>query len=117
MIDDEIDMTPPDEIDRGDNDNRGDSRGDNGGHEERGDDLLQANGRWSFRTATDLGDRLRLEKLVPRKLSRAAIETLAIVAYHQPVTRAEIEEIRGVIVSRGILDTLMESSWIRPKGH
>src|ERR1700744_192336 len=59
----------------------------------RGVELLQANGRWSFRTAPDVTDRLRLEKLVPRKLSRAAIETLAIVAYHQPVTRAEIEEI------------------------
>jgi segregation and condensation protein B len=54
---------------------------------------------------------------VSRKLSRAAIETLAIIAYHQPVTRTEIEEIRGVIVNRGILDTLMESGWIRPRGH
>ncbi|MDX2144639.1 MAG: SMC-Scp complex subunit ScpB [Rhodospirillaceae bacterium] len=83
----------------------------------RGVQLIQAGGRWSFRTAPDLGDRLHLEKLVPRKLSRAAIETLAIVAYHQPVTRTEIEEIRGVIVSTGTLDILLEEGWIKPKGR
>jgi segregation and condensation protein B len=79
--------------------------------------LVQAGGRWYFRTDPTLGDRLHLEKLVPRKLSRAAIETLAIVAYHQPVTRAEIEEIRGVIVSTGTLDILLEEGWIKPRGH
>ena len=83
----------------------------------RGVELLQANGRWSFRTAPDVTDRLRLEKLVPRKLSRAAIETLAIVAYHQPVTRAEIEEIRGVVVSGGTVDILLEEGWIKPRGR
>ncbi len=83
----------------------------------RGVELLQANGRWSFRTAPDLVDRLALEKLVPRKLSRAAIETLAIVAYHQPVTRAEIEEIRGVIVSTGTIDILLEEGWLKPRGR
>lgn len=83
----------------------------------RGVELLQANGRWSFRTAPDLVDRLKLEKLVPRKLSRAAIETLAIVAYHQPVTRAEIEEIRGVIVSSGTIDILLEEGWLKPRGR
>ena len=60
---------------------------------------------------------MTLEREVPRKLSRAAIETLAIVAYHQPVTRAEIEEIRGVALSRGTIDTLLEAGWIRPKGR
>ncbi len=83
----------------------------------RGVELLQANGRWSFRTAPDVTERLRLEKLVPRKLSRAAIETLAIIAYHQPVTRAEIEEIRGVIVSSGTIDILLEEGWIKPRGR
>jgi len=83
----------------------------------RGVELLQANGRWSFRTAPDVTPRLRLEKLVPRKLSRAAIETLAIVAYHQPVTRAEIEEIRGVIVSSGTIDILLEEGWLKPRGR
>jgi segregation and condensation protein B len=83
----------------------------------RGIELLQANSRWSFRTAPDVTERLRLEKLVPRKLSRAAIETLAIVAYHQPVTRAEIEEIRGVAVSSGTVDILLEEGWIKPRGR
>jgi segregation and condensation protein B len=83
----------------------------------RGVELLQANDRWSFRTAPDVTERLRLEKLVPRKLSRAAIETLAIVAYHQPVTRAEIEEIRGVVVSTGTVDILLEEGWIKPRGR
>jgi len=83
----------------------------------RGIELIQGNGRWSFRTAPDLGDKLKLEKLVPRKLSRAAIETLAIIAYHQPATRAEVEEIRGVQVSPGTIDMLLEEGWIKPKGH
>jgi len=83
----------------------------------RGVELLQGNGRWSFRTAPDVTERLRLEKLVPRKLSRAAIETLAIIAYHQPVTRSEIEEIRGVAVSTGTVDILLEEGWIKPRGR
>jgi segregation and condensation protein B len=83
----------------------------------RGVNLVEIDGRYAFRTAADLGPRLQIEREVPRKLSRAAIETLAIVAYHQPVTRAEIEEIRGVALSKGTLDTLMEIGWIEPRGH
>lgn len=83
----------------------------------RGVNLVYAAGGWTFRTAPDLGPRLSLERLVSRKLSRAAIETLAIVAYHQPVTRGEIEEIRGVALSKGTLDTLMEAGWVRPRGR
>ena len=83
----------------------------------RGVHLVQLEDRWAFRTATDLAGRLQSETIVPRKLSRAAIETLAIIAYHQPVTRAEIEEIRGVALSRGTLDTLLEATWIKPKGR
>ena len=82
----------------------------------RGIELTRAGNRWYFRTAPDLGDRLKLEKIVPRKLSRAGTETLSIIAYHQPVTRAEIEEIRGVVISRGTLDILLEEGWIKPKG-
>ncbi|HEV8027617.1 MAG TPA: SMC-Scp complex subunit ScpB [Stellaceae bacterium] len=83
----------------------------------RGVNLVNVAGGWSFRTAPDLGPRLKLEQVVTRKLSRAGIETLAIIAYHQPVTRAEIEEIRGVVVSSGTLDVLMEAGWIAPKGR
>jgi segregation and condensation protein B len=83
----------------------------------RGVTLQRLAGGWAFRTAADLGPLLAVEKLVPRKLSRAAIETLAIIAYHQPVTRGEIEEIRGVAISKGTLDTLMEAGWVRPKGR
>ena len=83
----------------------------------RGVNLVETDGRFAFRTAPDLASRLQIERQVPRKLSRAAIETLAIIAYHQPVTRAEIEEIRGVGLSRGTLDTLMEIGWIEPKGR
>jgi segregation and condensation protein B len=83
----------------------------------RGVHLVEIDGRYAFRTAPDLGPRLQIEREVSRKLSRAAIETLAIIAYHQPVTRAEIEEIRGVALSKGTLDTLMEIGWIEPKGH
>jgi len=83
----------------------------------RGVHLLQIGERWAFRTAPDLGDRLQIETTVARKLSRAAIETLAIIAYHEPVTRAEVEEIRGVALSRGTLDSLLEAGWIRPKGR
>src|SRR6266478_4626408 len=83
----------------------------------RGVHLIQAEDRWAFRTAPDMADKLQIETAVTRKLSRAAIETLAIIAYQQPVTRAEIEEIRGVALSRGTLDTLLEVGWIRPKGR
>src|SRR5271169_976265 len=83
----------------------------------RGVHLTKIAGGWTFRTAPDLAQRLKLETTVQRRLSRAAIETLAVVAYHQPVTRAEIEEIRGVVISRGTLDTLMEAGWIVPKGR
>jgi segregation and condensation protein B len=83
----------------------------------RGVNVVRIAGGWTLRTAPDLGPRLKLEQTVTRKLSRAAIETLAIVAYHQPVTRGEIEEIRGVVVSSGTLDVLMEAGWITPKGR
>jgi segregation and condensation protein B len=83
----------------------------------RGVHLMDFDGRHAFRTAPDLGSRFHIEREVQRKLSRAAIETLAIIAYHQPVTRAEIEEIRGVVISRGTLDTLLEVGWIKPKGR
>jgi segregation and condensation protein B len=83
----------------------------------RGVNLVRIGGRFALRTAPDLGAVLEIEVPVKRKLSRAAIETLAIVAYHQPVTRAEIEEIRGVALSRGTLDALMEAGWIKPRGH
>ncbi|MGH6984651.1 MAG: SMC-Scp complex subunit ScpB [Stellaceae bacterium] len=83
----------------------------------RGVNVVEAAGGWTVRTATDLGPRLKLVQKISRKLSRAAMETLAIVAYHQPVTRAEIEDIRGVVVSSGTLDLLMEIGWIGPKGR
>ncbi len=79
----------------------------------RGVVLVRVGEAWAFRSAPDLGHLMRAETVETRKLSRAAIETLAIVAYHQPVTRAEIEEIRGVSVSRGTVDQLMEMGWIR----
>jgi len=83
----------------------------------RGVNLVRIGGKWTFRTATDLSCLLTKEAVVPRKLSRAATETLAVVAYHQPVTRAEVEEIRGVVMSRGTFDVLMETGWIRPRGR
>lgn len=83
-------------------------------YEERGVNLVEMEGSWAFRTATDLGDVLQITKEVQRKLSRAAMETLAIVAYHQPVTRAEIENIRGVATHKGTLDVLMEAGWVKP---
>ncbi len=81
---------------------------------ERGVNLVKIGSNWAFRTAPDLGTRLKLEVEVPRKLSRAAIETLAIIAYHQPVTRAEVEEVRGVALSKGTLENLLEAGWISP---
>jgi segregation and condensation protein B len=83
----------------------------------RGVNLVRVDGKWAFRTATDLGPRLQIEQNVHRRLSRAALETLAVIAYHQPVTRAEIEEVRGVALSKGTLDTLLEMGWVRPKGR
>lgn len=80
----------------------------------RGVHLVQVGKKWAFRTAPDLAAYLRTEKAVPRKLNRAAIETLTIVAYHQPITRPEIEEIRGVSLSRGTLDVLLEAGWVKP---
>lgn len=82
-------------------------------YEGRGVNLVRVGDAYAFRTAPDLGHLMHKEVQETRKLSRAAIETLAIVAYHQPVTRAEIEEIRGVAVSRGTVDQLMELGWIR----
>jgi segregation and condensation protein B len=84
---------------------------------ERGINLVRLAGGWTFRTAPDLASQLRSERVVARKLSRAAVETLAIVAYHQPVTRAEIEAIRGVALARGTLDRLLEAGWVRPMGR
>jgi len=78
---------------------------------------VRRGGTWAFRTAPDLAEALTVETVERRRLSRAAVETLAIIAYHQPVTRAEIEEIRGVAVSKGTLDVLLESGWIRPRGR
>jgi len=82
----------------------------------RGVNVVKIGKGWAMRTASDLKSHMRIEKVVPRRLSRAGIETLAIIAYHQPVTRAEIEEIRGVAVSKGTLDILLEIGWIRPRG-
>jgi len=82
-------------------------------YEGRGVRVVRVGDAWAIRTAPDLGFLMRKETVETRKLSRAAIETLAIVAYHQPVTRAEIEEIRGVSVSRGTVDQLLELNWIR----
>src|SRR5262245_2786792 len=79
--------------------------------------LVRINGKWSFRTAADLSWLMTRETTETRRLSRAAIEMLAIIAYHQPVTRAEIEEIRGVVTSKGTLDVLLETGWIRPRGR
>ncbi len=83
-------------------------------YEGRGVNLVQVGNAYAFRTAEDLADNLILEKEEERKLSRAALETLSIIAYHQPVTRAEIENIRGVATSRGTLDILLEQGWIKP---
>jgi segregation and condensation protein B len=83
----------------------------------RGVNLVRIGGKWTFRTAGDLSWLLSKETVETRKLSRAAIETLAIIAYHQPVTRTEIEEIRGVTTSKGSVDVLLQTGWIRPRGR
>jgi segregation and condensation protein B len=86
-------------------------------YDARGVNLVRIAGKWTFRTAQDLAWLLAREVVEPRRLSRAAMETLAIIAYHQPVTRAEIEDIRGVSMSKGTLDVLLETGWIRPRGR
>jgi segregation and condensation protein B len=83
----------------------------------RGVNLVKVAGGYAFRTASDLSEKLKIERPVTRKLSRAGIETLAIIAYHQPVTRTEIEAVRGVGLSKGTLDLLFEQNWIRPMGR
>ena len=83
----------------------------------RGIELVERGGRWHFQTAPDLAHILRRERREPRPLSRAAVETLAIIAYHEPATRAEIEAIRGVQISKGTLDVLIEAGWVRPAGR
>ena len=83
----------------------------------RGVNLVRVAGKWMLRTAPDLGFLLARDKPEPRRLSRAALETLAIIAYHQPATRAEIEEIRGVSTNKGTLDVLLASGWVRMRGR
>jgi segregation and condensation protein B len=83
----------------------------------RGVNLSRVAGKWAFRTATDLGYLLEKKSETEKRLSRAALETLAIIAYHQPVTRAEVEAIRGVATSKGTLDVLMETGWVRLRGR
>jgi segregation and condensation protein B len=83
----------------------------------RGVNLVERGGRWHLQTAADLAHILRREREERRRLSRAAVETLAIIAYHEPVSRAEIEAIRGVQISKGTLDVLMEAGWVRPAGR
>src|SRR3954447_16995638 len=83
----------------------------------RGINLVKVAGGYAFRTASDLSEKLKIERPVTRKLSRASVETLAIIAYHQPVTRAEIEQVRGVGLSKGTLDLLFEQNWIKPMGR
>ena len=86
-------------------------------YEDRGIRLINLADKWSFRTSDDLSGKLKKEIIVQKKLSKAAIETLAIIAYHQPVTRSEIEEIRGVSFSTGTLEILFELSWVKPNGR
>jgi len=86
-------------------------------YEGRGVTLVQRGDKWAFRTAEDLGFLLRREELESRTLSRAALETLSIIAYHQPATRAEVEEVRGVATGKGTLDLLMEAGWVRMRGR
>ena len=86
-------------------------------YEGRGVTLVQRGDKWAFRTAEDLGFLLRREEQESRTLSRAALETLSIIAYHQPATRAEVEEVRGVATGKGTLDLLMEAGWVRMRGR
>src|SRR5258708_30305036 len=86
-------------------------------YEGGGIDPVERGGRWHFQTAPDLAHLLRRTREEPRRLSRAATETLAIIAYHEPVSRAEIEAIRGVQISKGTIDVLMDAGWVRPAGR
>jgi segregation and condensation protein B len=86
-------------------------------YQPRGVNLVRLAGKWAFRTAPDLAYLLKRQQQEERRLSKAALETLAIIAYHQPVTRAEIEEIRGVVISKGTLDVLLETGWVRLRGR
>ena len=86
-------------------------------YSERGINVVRVAKRWAMRTAVDLAPLLRRDVEVGRRLSRAGVETLSIIAYHQPATRAEIEEMRGVSTSRGTLDILLEAGWIKPRGR
>lgn len=86
-------------------------------YKDRGVNLVRVGKAWAFRTAPELGPQLIIERKATRKLSRAAVETLAIVAYHQPITRAEIEEVRGVSLSKGTMDVLFQAGWINPRGR
>lgn len=86
-------------------------------YEGRGVVLRCVDDAWAFRTAPDLAPMLSIEQVESRKLSRAALETLSIIAYHQPVTRAEVEDIRGVALSKGTLDILLEAGWVKPRGR
>ena len=86
-------------------------------YKDRGINLIKLANKWSFRTSIDLADQLREEVTSQKKLSKAAIETLAIIAYHQPVTRSEIEEIRGVSFSAGTMEVLFELGWVKPAGR
>lgn len=83
----------------------------------RGVNLVDVGNGVAFRTAPDLAELMKIERQVTRKLSRAAVETLAIIAYHQPITRAEVEEVRGVSLSKGTIDLLLEAGWVRPRGR
>jgi segregation and condensation protein B len=86
-------------------------------YEGRGVQLVEAGGAWRFQSAPDLGGLFAETREAPKKLPKAAMETLAVIAYHQPVTRAEIEDIRGVSLSRGSMELLLEMGWIRPRGR
>ena len=86
-------------------------------YENRGINLVCISNKWSFRTSSDLSKFMRLQKTTQKKLSKAAIETLSIIVYHQPVTRSEIEEIRGVSFASGTLEILLELNWVRPSGR
>ena len=88
-----------------------------GMYENRGVNLIRIGNAVAFRTAADLASLMKIEREVVRKLSRAAVETLSIIAYHQPITRAEIEEVRGVSLSKGTIDILLEAGWVKPKGR
>ena len=101
----------------GDGDVRGALAAIQARHAGTGIELVERGGRWHFQTPGDLAHLLRREREEPRRLSRAALEVMAIIAYHEPVSRAEIEAIRGVQTAKGTLDVLMESGWVRPAGR